>query len=72
MFGFVGKPILFERYYSFLKSTFSIHLKNMFQMDALDSMPDVSYDLIPEHITALLFICHIPEFTHFIMQMSPD
>ena len=44
----------------------------MFQMDALDSMPDVSYDLIPEHITALLFICHIPEFTHFIMQMSPD
>ncbi len=41
-------------------------------MDALDSMPDVSYDHILEHITALLFICHIPEFTHFIMQMSPD
>ncbi len=41
-------------------------------MDALDSMPDVSYDLIPEHITALLFICHIPNFTHLIMQMSPD
>jgi hypothetical protein len=40
----------------------------MFQMDA----PDVSYDLIPEHITALLFICHIPEFTHFIMQICPD
>jgi hypothetical protein len=69
----VRKPIYMSVTASFfLKLTFSIHLNNMFQMDALDSMPDVSCDLIPEHITALLFICHIPNFTHLIKQMSPD
>jgi hypothetical protein len=38
----------------------------------MSGMDSSEYDLIPDHITALLFICHVPNFTHFIMQMSPE